>query len=168
MDLQYFVDKKLTFVLIKRNRVIYKSKKQRLAPLLFCLGKYKAQMRGATVFDKVVGRAAALLLVYGGVKKVMAPLISRGALAILKRGGAEVEYGERVENILNRLGDDLCSMEKLSQGKNAFKFAKIMKIRYNISRRKDSSRLAKIIKGQESADFYLIGSKIWLKAEVAK
>ncbi|MDD2753492.1 MAG: DUF1893 domain-containing protein [Candidatus Portnoybacteria bacterium] len=129
MDLKYFTDKKLAFALIKGGKVIYKSKKQRLAPLIFCLKKHKAQMRGATVFDKVVGRAAALLLIYGGVKKVMTPLISRGALIVLARGGAKVEYQKIVKCILNKEGDDLCPMEKMSQGKSSKEFAAMMKAR---------------------------------------
>ena len=85
-------------------------------------------MRGAVVYDKVVGRAAALLLAYGKVKKVLTPLISRGGLLVLKRGGIKVEYKKMVKNILNSAGDDLCPMEKLSQGKNSVEFAKIMKV----------------------------------------
>jgi hypothetical protein len=128
MDLEYFIDKKLAFALIKENKILYKSKKQRLEPLLFCLKKYKKQMRGAMVFDKVVGRAAALLLCYGGVKKVLTPTITRNALVVLARGGAEVKYKKIVKNILNRTGDDLCPMEKLSRGKTVKIFAKTMKI----------------------------------------
>ena len=86
-------------------------------------------MRGSTVFDKVVGRAAALLMIYGGVKKVMTPLISRGALIVLKRGGAKVEYQKIVKCILNVKGDDLCPMEKMSRGKSSKEFAGIMKAR---------------------------------------
>lgn len=127
-NLDFFLAKGLAFALAKGGKIIYKSKKQRLLPLLFCLKKHKAQMRGALVFDKVIGRAAALLLIYGGVKKVLTPLISRGALAVLKRGGAEVEYGKIVKCILNIKGDDLCPMEKMSKGKSAAEFAKMMKI----------------------------------------
>ena len=126
-DLKYFSEKSWAFVLIKNDLVLYRSKKQRLLPLLFCLKKYKIQMRRATIFDKVVGRAAALLLIYGGVKKVLTPTVSQGALIVLRRGGAKIEYGKIVKNILNRAGDDFCPMEKLSQGKNANDFAKIMK-----------------------------------------
>ena len=128
MDLKYFTDKKLAFALVKDNKIIYRSKKQRLASLLFCLKKHKAQMRGAMVFDKVVGRAAALLIVYGGVKKVLTPLISHGALAVLKRGGAKIEYQKIVKNILNRTGDDLCPMEKLSMGKTIQQFCRLLKV----------------------------------------
>jgi len=127
-NLKYFSDKPWALVLIKNGRILYRSKKQRLLPLLFCLKKHKAQMRGGMIFDKVVGRAAALLLCYGGVKKVLTPTISRGALEILKRGGAKIESGEIVKNILNRAGDDLCPMEKLSRGKSIKDFAVIMKV----------------------------------------
>ncbi|HRY52577.1 MAG TPA: DUF1893 domain-containing protein [Candidatus Portnoybacteria bacterium] len=127
-SLDFFLAKGWAFALVKENKIIYRSKKQRLLPLLFCLKNYKAQMRGAMVFDKVVGRAAALLLVCGGVKKVITPLISRNALQVLARGGAEVKYQKIVKNILNMKGDDLCPMEKLSQGKKAEEFAKIMKV----------------------------------------
>lgn len=125
-SLEYFSSRGLAFALMKEEKILYKSKKPRLLPLLFCLKKYKKQMRGAMVYDKVIGRAAALLLVYGGVKKVLTPLISRGALQVLARGGAEVEYEKIVKNILNIKGDDLCPMEKLSQGKGVVEFAKIM------------------------------------------
>ena len=127
MDLHYFTGKKLAFALIKNEKIIYQSKKQRLEPLLFCLKKYKRQMRGATVYDKVVGRAAALLLAYGGVARVLAPLISRGGLAVLRRGGAVVEYQKIVKNITNIKGDDLCPMERLSQGKSVEEFQKLLR-----------------------------------------
>ena len=84
-------------------------------------------MRGATVYDKVVGRAAALLLAYGGVARVLAPLISRGGLAVLRRGGAVVEYQKIVKNITNIKGDDLCPMERLSQGKSVEEFQKLLR-----------------------------------------
>ena len=86
-------------------------------------------MRGALVFDKVVGRAAALFLIYGGVKKVITPLTSRDALAILKRGGAAVEYQKMVKNILNKTGDDLCPMEKKSRGLDAPELCRILGIK---------------------------------------
>jgi len=128
-NLDYFSSKKLAFALVAEGKIIYQSKKQRLVPLLFCLKEYKKQMRKAAVFDKVVGRAAALLLSYGGVAEVMTPIITRQALSILQRGGAKIEYGKIVKNIMNQAGDDLCPMEKLSQGKTVKNFCSLMKIR---------------------------------------
>jgi len=127
-NLDYFSSRGWAFVLVRGGKILYKSKSQGLKPLIFCVKNYKAQMRGATVYDKVIGRAAALLLVYGGVKKVLTPTVSRGALIVLKRGGAKVEHGKIVKNILNNTGNNLCPMEKMSQGKNSAEFAKMMKI----------------------------------------
>lgn len=124
-NLEYFAAKKISFALIKKGRLIFQSKDQGLKPLIFCFKNHKAQMRGGFVFDKVVGRAAALLLVWGGVKKVLTPTVSRGGLTVLRRGGATAEYGRIVKNILNRAGDDLCPMEKLSREKPR-EFVKLM------------------------------------------
>lgn len=127
MDLQYFTDKKLAFALIKKGKILYKSKSQGLKPLIFCVKNYKTQMRGATIYDKVIGRAAALLLVYGRVKEVMTPLINEDAIKTLHKNRIRISYTKKVKHIMNRQGNDLCPMEKLSQSKSSVEFAKIMK-----------------------------------------
>jgi hypothetical protein len=126
MNLDYFIKKGWSFALIKGGEILYYSKNQGLKPLIFCVKNYRRQMRGATVYDKVVGRAAALLLCYGGVKKVLTPLITRNALVVLQRGGAAAEYKKIVRHILNAPGSDLCPMEKLSRKKSPAEFAKQM------------------------------------------
>ena len=115
-----------SFILFINGKIIYKSEASGLRSLIFCLKKYRRKMQGAIVFDRVVGRAAALLLSYGGVKKIITPVISREAIKILERGGAEVEYGKTVKNIMNRAGTDLCPMEKLSAGKTAEELLEIL------------------------------------------
>jgi iron complex outermembrane receptor protein len=90
------------------------------------LKKYKAQMHGAVVFDKVIGRAAACLLAYGKVKKVMTPLASRGAVRLLKENKITIEYLEVVPNIKNKAGDGLCPMEKLSRSKTVQQFTELI------------------------------------------
>jgi hypothetical protein len=125
-NLDYFSSRGWAFALVKEGKILYHSKSQGLRPLIFCIKNYKAQMRGATVYDKIIGRAAALLLCYGGVKKVLTLVISRGALIVLQRGGAEVKYGKITRQIFNQQGTDLCPMEKLSRGKSVQKFCKIL------------------------------------------
>ncbi len=128
MNLDYFIKKGWSFALIRGGKILYRSKSQGLRSLIFCVKNYRRQMRGAVVYDKVVGRAAALLLVYGGVKKVLMPIISRGALLILQRGGAETEYKKIVRHILNQRGSDLCPMEKMSRGKSIEEFCSLVGI----------------------------------------
>lgn len=126
-NLKSFSGGKWVFVLIKNNQIVYRSKKQGLKPLIFCLKKYKSQMRDAFVFDKVVGRAAACLLVLGKVKKISTPLVSQGALDLLKKNRIQAEYNQVAVNIMNRAGNDLCPMEKLSQNKTPEQFLKALK-----------------------------------------
>jgi hypothetical protein len=107
-----------SFVLINQGKTTYQSKSRGLTPLIFCFKNYQQEMRGVAVFDKVVGRAAALILAETGIKKVLTPLICEEAIKILRAKKIKVEYTKKVKNILNRAGDDLCPMEKLSAGKN--------------------------------------------------
>lgn len=69
---------------------------------------------GGSMADKVIGRGAALLLVKGGISCVHARLISNGALEVLTQNGIEVSYEKLVPNIINRKGDDICPVEKLT------------------------------------------------------
>jgi hypothetical protein len=69
-------------------------------------------LRAAAVADKVIGRAAALLLRALGARAVYAARISDGGLAALEAGAIHVEYGERVAAILNRTQDGPCPFEQ--------------------------------------------------------
>ena len=62
--------------------------------------------------DKVIGKAAALLFVYGGAKYVYTPLISKPAVEVFKKHSVKYSADRVVDNIKNRKGDDLCPMEK--------------------------------------------------------
>jgi hypothetical protein len=114
-NLNYFIGKNWSLVLMKDGKIIYRSKDQRLMPLVFCLKNYKKEMQGAAVYDKIIGRAAAMLLVYGKVKEVWTPTISEGGLEYLQKNKIKVIYRNKTENILNKKGDDLCPMEKMSK-----------------------------------------------------
>lgn len=69
-------------------------------------------MRGWSVADKVVGKAAAMLYVLLGVREVYAQVMSRGAERTLLRHGIAVLYTTCTERIQNRKGDGLCPMEE--------------------------------------------------------
>lgn len=76
---------------------------------------------GAAVADKVVGKAAAALLILGEVKAVYAETISEQALQLfaeakkkalsLDYAPIEVSYDKKVEYISNRVGDGWCPLE---------------------------------------------------------
>lgn len=68
---------------------------------------------GATVADKIVGKGAAALMIAGGVARLYAGTISKGALALIKDSAVETEYRESVDHIINRAGNGWCPVELL-------------------------------------------------------
>lgn len=70
-------------------------------------------LKGAVVADKVIGKAAAGLLVVGGVTEVYAEVISRLALPLLQKAGIGYTYSLLVDRIVIPQGDDRCPLEKI-------------------------------------------------------
>ena len=69
---------------------------------------------GAEVADKVVGKAAASLLVCGGVAEVYADLMSEGALSMLRSNNVRSSYAQLVPYIKRRDMMGMCPMEQLT------------------------------------------------------
>lgn len=84
-----------------------------ISDLLRLLCDEPEKLSGAFVADKVIGKAAASLLILGKVDSVYTDLISDGAVELLARSDIKADYRERVHVILNRTKEDLCPMEKL-------------------------------------------------------
>ena len=70
------------------------------------------RLQGAIVADKKVGKAAACLLIEGGVKRVNTPLVSTPARQMLEAAGIPLYAREEIPLMVNNDGTDLCPMEK--------------------------------------------------------
>ena len=95
---------------------IITSGEQGIRPPLLCLRENPVILKDAVVSDKVIGKAAALLFAYGGVRSIWAQRMSEAAIAFLTNAGIAFDYAERVEVILNRDGSDICPMERRALG----------------------------------------------------
>ena len=98
-----------------------------IQPLLIQIKK--KGLKKATVVDKVVGKAAALLMAYGKVKQVHTNIIAKDAIKVFDKYKIEYSYNEVVDHIQNMKKDGLCPMEqkvlKVNSPKKAYKiFAK--------------------------------------------
>ena len=69
-------------------------------------------LNGAFVADKVVGKAAAALMILGGVKEVFADVVSQPAYKLFVRARVHAEYTLMVPHIINRTQTDWCPLEK--------------------------------------------------------
>lgn len=72
-------------------------------------------LKGAFIADKVVGKAAAALMILGGVKEVFADIISQPALDLFAHSEVCVGYGTVVPHIINRTKTGWCPLETRCQ-----------------------------------------------------
>ncbi|WP_291583841.1 DUF1893 domain-containing protein [Bacteroides sp.] len=68
-------------------------------------------LNGASIADKVIGKAAAALLIMGRIKRLYAIVISEPALSLLLENKIEVKFFKRVPYIENRDKSGWCPME---------------------------------------------------------
>jgi hypothetical protein len=101
-------------VLAKDGRVIASSSREGIADLVGFIETFGDELAGASMADKVVGKAVALLIRYADIVAIYAGMMSESAKEALEGTGIDYSYGKLVPTILNRAGDDLCPMEKLS------------------------------------------------------
>lgn len=106
------LDSTYACVIINNDQVIYGLDHFGVIPIL----KYLKQATGVEieVYDRLIGKGAALLLLLQPVKYVYAKVITTEAYELLKSHQVEVEYGEMIEHILNRTLTDLCPIEKIA------------------------------------------------------
>ncbi len=107
-------------VVVKKGKVIFKSNKSGIVPMYEL---YNSKLEGiVSISDKFIGSGAAKLLLNTKleVEELFAEIISESALEILKDSNIKISFDEKVEKILNRTGDDLCPVEKLSLNNEKF------------------------------------------------
>ena len=71
------------------------------------------KLREARIADKVTGKAAAGIVVKGGVKEMYAEVLSRKALPILDDSDMRYTYGELTDEIIIKEGDTRCRLEEI-------------------------------------------------------
>ncbi len=116
-DLEYAVNrlsKGLSMVIVKNGRVLFETRKHGLSGLIEALDKYMERLRGASIADKVVGKAAALLIAYAGIVDVYASILSIHGMQELEKHGIHYRYGKLVKYIAGRRRGEVCPFERLT------------------------------------------------------
>lgn len=99
-----------SIVVIKGTKQ-FTSTKRGIAPILELIDTDLAMLEAAIVADKVIGKAAALLLAYGNIQSVYADILSEHAIQILDQYHIAYTYHTRVPYIINRMNTGMCPME---------------------------------------------------------
>ena len=106
---QLLKQRKLTCI-VRQNKLVYEAETNGIQPLLHFIEQ--GVLRNSEVVDKVIGKAAALLMVYGGVSRVHAFTISEHALRVFEDHTILITYDQCVPYIINRQKDGMCPMEQ--------------------------------------------------------
>ncbi len=111
-----FVDKirtEVSTIIVIENNVVKLDEKN--FGVISLLENYEmlSSLSAITIYDKLIGKGAAMIMSEFNVEKVFAKTITKKAYEILSEK-CSVEYDRIVENILNRDKSDLCPIEKIA------------------------------------------------------
>lgn len=99
------------------GEVVFSSPSKGIRPHLEAIERLgRDALRGSVMADKIVGRAAALLMLYSVPAEVHAGVITMKARELLEAGGVVVRPGGEVTAIKERDGRIYCPFEAMVQG----------------------------------------------------
>ena len=121
-----FLESGDTFRIYLDEDLLFSSEKDRLFPMMEYLEEYGPSEEPVTIFDKIMGNAAALLAVKIKCQAVYSPLGSELAIETLENNGIAYHLNKVVPYIIRPDGKDMCPMEKLSMDKTPDEFYREM------------------------------------------
>lgn len=128
-EFKKFLESDLELQIFSQNKIIYESKESGVRGLLDFLKTDYRQYENISVFDKVVGRAAAFLTILLDAKEIYGAVGSESAAEALDDWGIKYHFEKAIPNILDRDKADICPMEKLSEGKTPEEFYKALSLK---------------------------------------
>jgi len=99
----------------KGGDLVFQSASKGIRPHLEAIEVLGESVRGTTMVDKIVGRAAALLILYSGAAEVHAAILSAQGRHVLEMHDLPFTYAEEVEHIKMRDGRIYCPFEAMVQ-----------------------------------------------------
>jgi hypothetical protein len=107
----------MCLIVWKGKEIVFRSASKGIRPHLEAINRLgKTVLKGSIIADKIVGRAAALLILYSVPKEVHAGVITTKARELLETGGVLVLKETEVPAIKERDGRIYCPFEAMVQG----------------------------------------------------
>lgn len=108
-------EKELTLAIVKEGKVLFTSTDKGIKPMYTAVLEHREELKGASIADRVIGRAAAILCKYADINELYTKLISNEAVKVFANSSIKFFYDESSPYIKNRDKTDMCPVEKLSQ-----------------------------------------------------
>ena len=136
-DIQYleeFEKEDWDLKILSGSKTIFQSDEEGIAPVVHFLKTIRRDVRNLVIYDRIVGRAVALLFIYLSkesslkgekVDKVLGVTGSEKAKDVLKEYEIPFHFLKTVPYIANREKTGPCPFEKLSEGKTPEEFWEI-------------------------------------------
>lgn len=113
--LNMFEEEELSLLIVKGDEVLFKSTGHGIRPLLEAIEEMRLPKLGdSLVFDKAVGKAAALLICYLEAGEVYAKTMSEPAVKFLERWGMRFTAESAVKIIKGNKTGERCPFESLA------------------------------------------------------
>jgi hypothetical protein len=103
----------LSLIIIKNGRILFESRGEGIRPLMEALRRFgRTGLRRTVVVDKIVGKAAALIIAYFKPSELHCKTLSIRAKTIIQRHNIVFIAEEVTPEILSKSGDNICPFEK--------------------------------------------------------
>lgn len=99
-------------VLIRNGEMIHTADGRGVRPLIEIYEEHPTLMKDSLVVDRLIGKAAAMLLVLGGVRAAYANTMSRAGADYLRANGVQLQAGRIIDLISNQDNTGICPMER--------------------------------------------------------
>ena len=120
----HLYSKQLTLAIVKNNKVLFQTDSHRISGFIHAIDTLGIQLNGASVADRVAGKALALLCIYAGIREVYAEVLSKKAQALFQEYKVACKWEKLVDNVLDLNKTDICPFEKaaaeISDPKNSY------------------------------------------------
>lgn len=97
--------------IVCKGNEIYTASKRGVAPILELIDAGNDMLNGAVIYDKVIGKAASMLLIENKISAVYGNIMSKYACELFKEYNIEYSFDKEVDFISNRTNDGMCPLE---------------------------------------------------------
>jgi hypothetical protein len=105
-----------SLMVYKGGRLIFQSSSKGIRPHLEAIEQLGDTLHGSVMADKIIGRAAALLILHSGAAEAHAALVSTPGRQVLEQHGLKFTYAQETPHIKMQDGRIYCPFEAMVQG----------------------------------------------------
>ena len=106
------LEEELTLSIVKNGKILFETDTHKISGFLSAIDTLGATLRDASVADRVVGKAVALLCVYVKINEVYAEVLSKNAKTVFEKSEISHKWKVIVDNILDLNQSGICLFEK--------------------------------------------------------